>query len=138
MQKRMYRYMLPALLMMVFFAAFSPGIKAQDKQQKKETVYFMTDQMPEFPGGSNALQAHIDENLDYPEKAKQQGITGTVYVKFVVNSKGKVEQVEISRGEHPLLDEAAREVVKALPRWKPGIKDGKNVAVSQAIPVKFE
>lgn len=103
-----------------------------------ESVYFMADQMPEFPGGAKKLQKHIKNHLNYPEKAKKQGISGTVYVKFVVDTNGEITQVEVNRGVHPLLDEAAKKVVKNLPKWKPGKKDGKLVSVSQAIPVKFE
>lgn len=113
------------------------SLHAQENNQKDDKVFFMADKMPQFPGGAAKLEKHISNNLHYPDKAKKQELSGIVYVKFVIASNGKVTQVEVRRGVDPLLDEAARKVVESFPDWKPGKKNGKRVAVSQAIPIQF-
>ena len=75
--------------------------------------------------------------LKYPEDAKTDGVEGMVKVRFVVGKKGKLEEVSIEQGVHPLLDAEALRVVLKSPKWKPAKKDGKPVKVSYTIPVNF-
>lgn len=100
--------------------------------------YVIVEDMPEFPGGTEALLKYIAENVVYPEQAKNDTIQGTVYLKFVVDKTGKVSQTEVIRGVHPLLDEESIKVVNSLPEWTPGRKSGKNVDVAMQIPIKFQ
>ncbi|MBP5503661.1 MAG: TonB family protein, partial [Bacteroidales bacterium] len=100
--------------------------------------YVIVEDMPEFPGGTEALLKYIAENVVYPEQAKNDTIQGTVYLKFVVDKTGKVTQTEVIRGVHPLLDEESIKVVNSLPEWTPGRKSGKNVDVAMQIPIKFQ
>lgn len=100
-------------------------------------VYYTVDVMPEFPGGQNALFKFIQENVKYHEEALKKGITGKVFVNFIITDEGQVDQVELKRGVDPLLDEEALRVVKLMPRWTPGQVDGKNVNVGFTIPIGF-
>lgn len=100
--------------------------------------YVIVENMPEFPGGTEALLKYIAENVVYPEQAKNDTIQGTVYLKFVVDKTGKVTQTEVIRGVHPLLDEESIKVVNSLPEWTPGRQSGKNVDVAMQIPIKFQ
>lgn len=100
--------------------------------------YVIVEDMPEFPGGPEALLKYIAENVVYPEQAKNDTIQGTVYLKFVVDKTGKVTQTEVIRGVHPLLDEESIKVVNSLPEWTPGRQSGKNVDVAMQIPIKFQ
>lgn len=100
--------------------------------------YVIVENMPEFPGGPEALLKYIAENVAYPEQAKNDTIQGTVYLKFVVDKTGKVTQTEVIRGVHPLLDEESIKVVNSLPEWTPGRQSGKNVDVAMQIPIKFQ
>ena len=59
------------------------------------------------------------KNLRYPEIATENGISGKVYVQFVVNSKGQVEDVKVIRGVDPSLDKESIRVVMASPKWVP-------------------
>lgn len=99
---------------------------------------------PEFPGGENALRAFIKNNLVYPEMAIKDSVQGKVYVNFVVSKNGKIENVQIARGIHPVLDEEAIRVVCSMPEWKPGVRyyrgklGGQKVAVTYTIPVNFK
>jgi len=113
-------------------------IEVNDEEQVEEEVFFIVEDMPEFPGGELALRKHIAENVRYPEIAKENDIQGTVFIRFVVTSKGTVDKVEVLRGVDPLLDAEAIRVVKSLPQWKPGKQRGKPVNVSHSVPIKFQ
>jgi len=102
-----------------------------------ERVTYITDGMPVFPGGENALLNFIANNLIYPKDALSKGIQGKVFVYFVINKEGGVEQIEIKQSIHPLLDEEAIRVVKLMPKWKPGIQKGKLVKVAFTVPINF-
>ena len=105
--------------------------------EKEEPVFFDVDQMPEFPGGENALRKFITSSLKYPEIAVQNEIQGKVYVSFVVKKDGSVSNAKIARGVDPSLDKEALRVVNSLPRWKPGIQRGTPVNVSYTVPINF-
>lgn len=107
------------------------------KQEKERPVFFIVEEMPEFPGGEDALKEFVQSELKYPVEAKEKGIQGRVYVVFIVSATGDVEGVKIAKGVHPSLDAEAMRVVRAMPQWKPGKQRGVNVAVSYTIPINF-
>lgn len=96
------------------------------------------DEAPEFPGGSEGLKAYLIENLRYPEQAKKDGVEGRVVVLFTVAEDGSIVNIEVSRGIGSGCDEEAVRVVKAMPKWKPAVKDGKPVAGQYALPITFK
>lgn len=101
-------------------------------------TFEVVDQMPEFDGGEMALLKFIAENTNYPEAAAKNGIQGRVIVRFAVEADGRVERIRILKGVDPDLDREALRVVGELPDFeKPGVKDGKNVAVWYAVPINF-
>ena len=93
--------------------------------------------MPGFPGGSQSMLDFIKNNLNYPDFAKENNIEGKVYLKFVVRSTGEIDNIQIARGVHKVLDTAAIELVKNMPRWNPGVQNGKTVPVYFILPVVF-
>jgi TonB family protein len=93
--------------------------------------------MPEFPGGSQSMLDFIKNNLNYPDLAKENNIEGKVYLKFIVRSTGEIDNIQIARGVHKVLDTAAIELVKKMPRWNPGVQNGKTVPVYFILPVVF-
>ena len=93
--------------------------------------------MPEFPGGSQSMLEFIKKNLIYPDIAKENNLEGKVYMKFIVRSTGEIDNIQIARGVHKVLDTAAIELVKKMPRWIPGVQNGKTVPVYTIIPVVF-
>ena len=104
----------------------------------KGDVLFEADVMPVFKGGDNAIIKYIGDNVKYPEKAKEKGITGKVIVRFAVEADGSIGRVSILKGVDPELDMEAFRVVNALPAFEnPAVKDGKNVAVWYTIPINF-
>jgi periplasmic protein TonB len=112
--------------------------------QKKEVeadeqeVFFIVEDMPEFPGGELALRQFIANSIKYPVIAQENGIQGRVYVTFVVDADGSVSNPRIARGVDPSLDKEALRVVSLLPKWKPGKQRGKPVRVSYTVPINFQ
>ncbi|MCK7535956.1 MAG: energy transducer TonB [Marinilabiliales bacterium] len=102
-----------------------------------EEVFVVVEEMPQFPGGEEAMIYWITRNVKYPEKAAEEKVYGVVQVSFVVTRTGKVSDVKIKKGVHPLLDAEAVRVVGEMPDWKPGSQKGKAVDVGYVIPVSF-
>ncbi len=103
-----------------------------------EQVFFIVEEMPEFPGGEKALRTYIANSIKYPEIAQKNGIQGKVYVTFVVGKDGFVKNTSIARGVDPSLDSEALRVVKNLPKWQPGKQRGEMVNVSYTVPINFK
>lgn len=101
-------------------------------------VFVVVEQMPQFPGGDAALMKTINENIKYPDIAKEKGIQGKVICKFCIDETGKVIYPQISRGVDPVLDRAAYEVIKSLPDFRPGTQGGKPVKVWYSLPINFQ
>lgn len=102
-----------------------------------QQIFFMVENMPEFPGGEDELRKFIANNINYPEVAQKEGIHGRVYVTFVVDKEGNVANAKIARGVDPSLDREALRVVNSLPSWKPGTQKGEPVNVSYTVPIHF-
>lgn len=109
---------------------------------KKDTVNaatrFFSEVMPEYPGGEKAMMKFISNNIKYPEDALAEGVEGTVRLKFTVAKDGSIENINII--SNPLFygcDKAAYDVIASMPKWKPGMQDGKPVPVYFNIPIRF-
>ena len=96
------------------------------------------DVMPEYPGGTNAMFDFIQKNVKYPESAKDKGLEGKVYVQFVVEKDGRLSSFNVLRGVSDDIDAEAIRVLKMMPKWKPGMKDGKAVKVQYVMPFNFK
>ena len=92
----------------------------------------------EFPGGYEAMKAYLGENVVYPDISMELGDAGRVFVEFVVNTDGTIEQVKILRGVSAEIDAEALRVVENMPNWIPGIYKGEVVRVRCKIPINFE
>jgi len=103
-----------------------------------ETVYDKAEVMAEFPGGDLELRKFIAINVKYPKEAREKGIEGKVYVQFVVNKEGKVEDSKVVRSVDPVLDAEAIRVMNLLPDWKPAENNGEKVNVHFTVPINFK
>jgi TonB family protein len=113
--------------------------KAAVKTQKKDDQVFDNPEIPaEFPGGQNEMMNYMIKNIKYPEKARNAGIQGKVYVQFEVTSKGKVTRVKVLRGVNDEIDAEAVRVITAMPDWKPAENKGKKVNMMFTLPVSFK
>ena len=84
------------------------------------------------------LMKWMSGNVRYPKKAMDKNVAGKVLVSFVVDEKGNVKDVAIKQGAHPDFNAEALRVVRAMPKWKPGMDEGKPVAVSMTLPIRFD
>ncbi|UOR04365.1 energy transducer TonB [Hymenobacter aerilatus] len=100
-------------------------------------VYNYVEQMPEPPGGMNALLQYIGKNIKYPAMALRNQVEGKVFVNFVVGPDGSISGVKIQKGIGAGCDEEAMRVISGLPKWTPGKQNGRNVSVSFTVPVTF-
>lgn len=111
---------------------------SDDKASLKSDVLTFADQMPEFPGGDAALIKFLQSNIVYPQMERDNDIQGKVLIRFVVGEDGTVSDVSIVRGVSSGLDREAQRVVKMLPKFNPGKRQGKAVKVYYNIPVVFK
>ena len=126
------------ILFMLLTLVFSISGFSQEKfKETDDEVFTIVENMPEFPGGQEALYQFLAKNVVYPPEAKKNGIQGRVFVNFTVGKDGVVRDVKIVRGVHKLLDEEAMRVIKAMPNWNPGTQKGIAVAVSYNLPINF-
>jgi len=112
-----------------------------DSKNEANKVFLVVEEMPEFPGGKEALANFIASNINYPAQAKAEKKHGEVIVNFIVNNAGKVTNAKIIRGVHPALDVEAMRVIGLLPLqpdWKPGKEKGVAVDVAVTVPVEFK
>ncbi len=113
-------------------------IQTEKEEEKEESpIFYVVEEMPEFPGGEMALRKFIANAIKYPVIAQENGIQGKVYVSFVVGKDGNVSDAKVIRGIDPSLDKEALRVVNSLPRWKPGKQRGEPVRVSFSVPISF-
>lgn len=107
------------------------------EEREPDPVYDWVDEMPEFPGGSQALMKYLSNAVRYPYIAQNNDIQGRVYIRFVVDTNGAVTNAEVYRGVDPSLDKEALRVVESMPDWKPGKKRGRRVKVAYTVPINF-
>ena len=91
--------------------------------------------MPQFPGGPDAMDLFIKQNLKKPADAKD--LSGKVYVQFVVEKDGSISDVSIRMGKYEKLNKEAIRLVKMMPDWRPGVNKGKKVRVRYILPITF-
>ena len=112
---------------------------AQEKPKEEvEEIFMAAEQMPQFPGGPAALQEFLAKNLRYPPIAAENGISGTVVVRFAVWKDGSIRNIEVLSPVDRSLDEEAVRVIKSMPNWIPGKQNGNNVSVYFTAPVRFQ
>jgi len=109
----------------------------QEEEDDSDEVFMVVEQMPVFPGGDLGLMKFIQKTVKYPPIAKENDITGKVFVTYVVNKKGKVTSVKVVRGVDKYLDAEAVRVVKLLPYTTAGKQRGLPVNVQYTIPINF-
>ena len=103
-----------------------------------DLIFVQVDEGPEFPGGMEALQKFIEDNMQYPRIAAENNIYGKVYVTFVIDTDGTVLNPRLLRNIGGGCGAEAIRIVKMMPQWKPGMQKGKPVRVPYNLPVLFD
>ncbi len=112
-------------------------VEQQTPPDKSEEIFVVVEDMPRFVGGDEARIKYLQENLRYPQEAKEKGIQGTVFVTFVVEPDGSISDVRLLRGIGGGCDEEALRVIKNMPRWVPGKQRGEAVRTQFTMPIRF-
>lgn len=119
---------------------YKPGVVVKQEEEaevEEQQIFMVVENAPAFPGGDIARQKFLQDNIRYPQMARESGIQGTVYVSFVVERDGSVTDVKILRGIGGGCDEEALRVIMNMPKWEPGKQRGKPVRVQFNMPIKF-
>lgn len=104
---------------------------------KTDEVFTAVEQQPEYPGGVGALNTFLTKNLSYPRLAANAGVSGRVYISFVVNTDGSLTDVQMLKGIGFGCDEEAVRVIQKMPHWRPGKQSGRAVRVKFNLPIAF-
>lgn len=124
-------------------ASDNPDIRVEsfdvDKEEKinPDSIYYVTEISPEFPGGRQAFLDYLKANVNYPAQCREAEIQGRVLITFVVQKDGSIKNASVLKSVHPLLDAEALRVISAMPNWKPGMEHGTSVSVQYTVPVNF-
>lgn len=102
-----------------------------------DEVFTVVETAPVFPDGQEGLTKYIQENIQYPIEAKEKGITGNVFVTFIIEKNGSVSNVKVLRDIGGGCGDEVVRIVKAMPHWEPGKQRGKPVRVQFNLPVNF-
>ena len=133
-----------SLLRLTGFTALAQTQKADSVKSKeaatpdkKPLVYTAVERLPEYPGGQDAMMQFISRNIKYPRKSAREGIEGRVYINFIVNLQGKVEDVQVTKGLAEDIDAEAIRVIQLLEGFSPAQQNGKPVLYRYVVPIKF-
>ena len=130
---------LPYLFLFLFCSAI---LHAQDNVDPpvpvvSDKIFQVVEQMPEYPGGDEAMMKLIQQHITYPSDAREMNLQGRVVLGFVVNEDGSLDSFAVKRGLWPSIDAEALRVVRLLKDFKPGKQQGKAVRVSFVLPIMF-
>jgi TonB family protein len=101
-------------------------------------IFTIVEQNPEYPGGTTAMYKYLGENIRYPSEAQKANKQGKVYVKFVIKSDGKIDNINIIKSVSPELDNEAIRIIQNMPNWRPAEQNGKPVSVYFNLPINFK
>ncbi len=120
-----------------FSTALAQKTVVSQKVQRVE-VFMVVENMPEYPGGNEAMFAFFAKNMKYPADAQKNKVQGRVIVTFIVDKDGAITDVQVVKPAYPSLDAEAVRLVKMMPKWKPGTQRGVPVRVKFTLPVQFK
>lgn len=107
-------------------------------KEAAEEVLIFAETQPSFPGGIDAFYRYLGETVAYPKQAIRRGVSGKVFVEFVVDKDGSLSQLRVAKGIGAGCDEEALRVIKNSPRWNPGKQRGRAVRVRMMVPITFK
>lgn len=119
------------------YKAPAVATQAAEEEVAEAEIFTVVEEAPSYPGGDESRIKFLQDNIKYPQMARESGIQGTVYVTFVVEKSGKVTDVRVLRGIGGGCDEEAIRVIQAMPPWNAGKQRGKPVRVQFNMPIKF-
>ncbi|MCO5946222.1 energy transducer TonB [Mucilaginibacter flavidus] len=106
-------------------------------EEDPNKIFTSVEQVPVFPGGMEKFYAYLQKTMRYPAVARENGTQGKVIVSFVCERDGSLTDIHVTRGIGDGCDEEAARVIKASPKWSPGIQNGRPVRVAYSVPISF-
>ncbi|CAN5407682.1 hypothetical protein BH11BAC2_BH11BAC2_22410 [soil metagenome] len=103
----------------------------------KPDTYIVVEHMPEFPGGQDSLFHYVSSHMNISENAEETGVSGKIFISYIVDKSGKVRDVTVKRGLTAELDAEAVRVIKSMPNWKPGTQGDIPVNVQMNLPISI-
>ncbi len=116
---------------------FDENAKKMIDLSRQDDVYTIVDESASFPGGMDALYKFVGSEISYPEDARKKGISGKVFIEFIVEPDGSVTNVGVKKSLHESIDQEAVRVITNSPKWIPGKQNGKAVRQKLVLPVVF-
>jgi TonB family protein len=107
-------------------------------KQGKPIPHFDYEKAPEFPGGERMMMAYMGSEIKYPKKARKNNIQGLEEIAFTVKKDGSISNIRIVQSVDPELAHEAIKMIKGMPRWKPGMRDGETTNFDYVLPVRFK
>jgi hypothetical protein len=131
-----------AVLLLLFVGVGYAQIPANSVSKvKSDTPFFINDPIeiiPSYPGGDDELFKYIRENYHFPQGTKNDGIHTKIVTGFIVNVDGSISEIKILRSAGELMDKEAIRIIKAMPKWKPGMLNGKPQPMRYILPIQLE
>lgn len=123
-----------------FYSGINKFCYKKVTSEKRSEIKAINDSLiepPEFPGGDEGRITYLMKNIIYPKKARENGIQGTVYVTFVIDTDGSISEVNILKGIGGGCDEEVIRLIREMPQWRPGTENEIPVRIQYNMPVKF-
>ena len=120
------------ILILIAMVCMSITLMAQERK-----IYHIAEIQASFPGGHEAMKQYLNDSISYPREAYEQGIKGSVVLRFVVETDGSITDIKVVRSICPSLDAEAVRVVSGMPKWIPARQNGRNVPIYYNLPVRF-
>lgn len=133
---RRWKYALSAPVLLFLFVAAQSNVLPVTKKTAPDID--VIDQAPAFPGGEAALMQYLATQIKYPESAKNERVSGMVALQFMVEKDGTLSEINALKKIRQDLDDEAIRVVQAMPKWRPGMKDGQAVRAQMTLPIRFK
>jgi len=131
------KYTILFILTLTSYFSFGQSIEAPPPPDTN-MVYQVTQYMPDYPGGYDAMMWFIKQNIQYPDAARINNVQGRVVIGFVVERDGSLTNVTIKKSVSPEIDKEAVRIVSLFPKFIPGKQQGTTVRVQYNIPIWFK
>jgi len=125
------------LLLVSYGSAFAQQAGSNSVPAARRIIFTVVDQPPEFPGGTNALQKYLEDNLRYPEEAGKKFRDKAIFINFIITETGTIDSARVLKPVDKLVDTEVVRVIENMPAWIPGKQNGHIVAVRYTVPVRF-
>lgn len=125
--------------MLLMIVVFTSNVNAQEKKSdNSDVVYTVVDKEAEYPGGIEAMNRFLAQNIIYPTLAKQKNIQGKVLISFIIEKNGSISNIKVIKDIGEGCGEEGMRIVKLMPKWKPAQQKSEPVRQQFVLPISFQ